>query len=35
MEFRVVEIADDLECYVFEPYAAEVLETPYNFWATH
>jgi hypothetical protein len=35
MEFRVVEITDDLECYVFEPYAAEMLGTPYNLWATH
>jgi hypothetical protein len=34
MEFRVVAIADDFESYVFEPYAAKVLGTPYNSWAT-
>jgi hypothetical protein len=35
MDFRVVEILSDLECYVFEPYAAEMLATPHNSWATH
>lgn len=34
MEFRIVEINDDFECYVFEPYAAFRLGTPYNSWAT-
>ena len=34
MDFRVVKIDDDFESYVFEPYAAHVLETPYNVWAT-
>jgi hypothetical protein len=34
MEFRVVAIADDFESYVFEPYAAMMLGTPYNSWAT-
>ncbi len=34
MEFRVVVIADDFESYVFEPYAAMMLKTPYNSWAT-
>jgi hypothetical protein len=34
MEFRVVEIPDDFESYVFEPYAALILDTPYNSWAT-
>ena len=34
MEFRWVEILDDLECYLFEPYAAYRLGTPYNSWAT-
>lgn len=34
MDFRVVAIADDFESYVFEPYAAMVLGTPYNSWAT-
>lgn len=34
MEFRVVEILDDFESYVFEPYAALMLKTPYNSWAT-
>jgi hypothetical protein len=28
MEFRVVAIADDFESYIFEPYAAMVLDTP-------
>jgi hypothetical protein len=34
MDFRVVAIADDFESYVFEPYAAMMLDTPYNSWAT-
>jgi hypothetical protein len=34
MAFRVVEILDDLESYVFEPYAATILQTSYNSWAT-
>jgi hypothetical protein len=34
MEFRVVEIKDDFESYVFEPYAARQLRTPFNSWAT-
>jgi hypothetical protein len=34
MEFRIVEIPDDFESYVFEPYAALELRTPYNSWAT-
>lgn len=34
MEFRVVEIPDDPEAYAFEVYAASVLETPYNSFAT-
>lgn len=34
MEFRVVAIADDFESYVFEPFAAMMLGTPYNSWAT-
>lgn len=34
MEFRIVEIRDDFESYVFEPYAALALRTPYNSWAT-
>jgi hypothetical protein len=34
MEFRGVAIADDFESYVFEPYAALMLGTPYNSWAT-
>lgn len=33
-ELRVVEIADDFESYVFEPYAAFRLGTRYNSWAT-
>ena len=33
-ELRVVEIEDDFESYLFEPYAAFRLETPYNSWAT-
>lgn len=34
MDFRVVAITDDFESYVFEPYAALMLKTPYNSWAT-
>lgn len=34
MEFRVVASAEDFESYVFEPYAAMMLKTPYNSWAT-
>jgi hypothetical protein len=34
MDFRVVEILDDFDSYVFEPYAALMLATPYNSWAT-
>jgi hypothetical protein len=34
MDFRVVTIADNFESYVFEPYAALMLNTPYNSWAT-
>lgn len=34
MDFRVVTITDNFESYVFEPYAALMLETPYNSWAT-
>lgn len=34
LELRVVEIEDDFESYVFEPYAAFRLGTPYNSWAT-
>lgn len=34
MAFRVVTITDDFESYVFEPYAALMLDTPYNSWAT-
>ena len=34
MEFRVVKIADDFECYLLEPYAAYRLGTPYNSRAT-
>ena len=34
MDFRVVTIADNFESYVFEPYAALMLDTPYNSWAT-
>jgi len=33
-QFRVVEIGDDFESYIFEPYAAFRLGTPYNSWAT-
>jgi hypothetical protein len=34
MEFRVVEIKDDFESYVFEAYAARELKSPHNSWAT-
>jgi hypothetical protein len=34
MEFRTVDIDDDRESYVFELYAAFVLDTPYNSFAT-
>lgn len=34
MEFRAVTITHDFESYVFEPYAALMLGTPYNSWAT-
>lgn len=34
MDFRVVEIDDDFESYVFEPYAAAMLGTTFNSWAT-
>lgn len=34
MQFRVVEIDDDFESYVFEAYAARWLKTPFNSWAT-
>lgn len=34
MEFRVVSITKDFDSYVFEPYAALMLGTPYNSWAT-
>lgn len=34
MEFRVVEITDDRLAAVFEIYAATVLDTPYNSFAT-
>jgi hypothetical protein len=34
MDFRVVPITDNFESYVFEPYAALMLDTPYNSWAT-
>ena len=34
MEFRVVQIAEDRESAVFEVYAAFVLATPYNSFAT-
>jgi len=33
-QFRMVEIGDDFESYIFEPYAAFRLGTPYNSWAT-
>ena len=34
MDFRVLQIEDDFESYVFEAYAAHRLETPHNSWAT-
>jgi hypothetical protein len=34
MDFRVLQISDDFESYVFEAYAARNLKTPYNAWAT-
>lgn len=34
MDFRIVEILDDFESYVFEPYAAAMLDTRFNSWAT-
>ncbi len=34
MDFRVAKIVDNFESYVFEPYAALMLDTPYNSWAT-
>lgn len=34
MDFRVVTVTDNFESYVFEPYAALLLDTPYNSWAT-
>jgi hypothetical protein len=34
MEFRVVTITDNFESYAFEPYAALMLGTPHNSWAT-
>ena len=34
MEFRLVEIEDDRESAVFEVYAAYILRTPYNSFAT-
>jgi hypothetical protein len=34
MEFRVATIVDNFESYIFEPYAALMLDTPYNSWAT-
>jgi hypothetical protein len=34
MDFRVVPIVDNFESYIFEPYAALALGTPYNSWAT-
>jgi hypothetical protein len=34
MDFRVVTITDNFESYVFEPYAALMLGTPHNSWAT-
>lgn len=34
MDFRIVEIDDDYESYVFEAYAARELRTPHNSWAT-
>lgn len=34
MDFRVVTITGNFESYIFEPYAALALDTPYNSWAT-
>jgi hypothetical protein len=34
MDFRVVTITDNFESYVFEPFAALMLSTKYNSWAT-
>lgn len=34
MHYRCIEILDDYESYIFEPYAAYRLGTPYNSWAT-
>ena len=34
MEFQVATIADNFESCIFEPYAALMLDTPYNSWAT-
>jgi hypothetical protein len=34
MDFRVVAISEDFDSYVFEPYAALMLGTRYNSWAT-
>jgi hypothetical protein len=34
MDFRTVTITDNFESYVFEPYAALILDTRYNSWAT-
>jgi hypothetical protein len=34
MDFQVVTLTDNFESYVFEPYAALMLDTPYNSWAT-
>lgn len=34
MDFQVITITDDFESYVFEPFAALMLGTKYNSWAT-
>jgi hypothetical protein len=34
LQLRVAQIEDDFESYLFEPYAAFRLGTPYNSWAT-
>jgi hypothetical protein len=34
MDFRIVEIADDFQSYMFEAYSASHLNTPHNRWAT-
>jgi hypothetical protein len=34
MDFRVIAISEDFDSYVFESYAALMLDTPYNSWAT-